>query len=76
MREILIKHRKSRKLTQQEVADDLHITRSFYGMIETGNRNPTIKLALEIAKYFNADVKELFFEDNCHDTRHSKSSTA
>ncbi|MGB9866576.1 MAG: helix-turn-helix transcriptional regulator [Bacillota bacterium] len=66
MRKRLIELRKTKGLTQQQVAEALGITRSFYGMIETGHRNPTLDLAKRIAEIFGADIDELFFGDNRH----------
>lgn len=66
-RQLLITLRKKAKLTQQDVAEKLGITRSFYGMIETGDRNPTLDLARKIAGLFNVDIEELFFNDGCHE---------
>jgi len=63
MRRQLVILRKSKNLTQEQVAKDLGISRAFYGMIELGTRNPTLKLADKIANYFKADVKEIFFKD-------------
>jgi putative transcriptional regulator len=60
MRKFLIWLRKSKNLTQQQVADDLGISRGFYGMIENGIRNPTLELAQRIAEYFDTDVRKIF----------------
>lgn len=60
-REKLISLRKGRALTQREVAEQLDITTSFYGMIELGKRNPTLELAKDIADFFGLDIEEIFF---------------
>ncbi|MBO8168171.1 MAG: helix-turn-helix transcriptional regulator [Thermoanaerobacteraceae bacterium] len=62
MREKLIKLREKANLTQEEVARQLGISRSFYGHIETGQRNPTYGLAKKIAKLFNVEVENIFFD--------------
>ncbi len=67
MRPKLIRLRKDRKLTQQQVAKKLGITRSFYGMIETGDRNPNLDLARRIAELFGTDIETIFFDENCND---------
>jgi putative transcriptional regulator len=46
---------------QREIAEVLEITTSYYGMIETGVRNPSLKLAKKIANYFSKNVEEIFF---------------
>ncbi|WP_230868238.1 helix-turn-helix transcriptional regulator [Iocasia frigidifontis] len=61
MRKKLINKRNKMKLTQAEVAKKLDITRAFYGHIETGKRNPTLKLAKKIADFYGENVDTLFF---------------
>jgi DNA-binding XRE family transcriptional regulator len=46
------------------MADKLNITRSFYGMIETGDRNPTLPLARKIAELLDSDIETLFFDQH------------
>ncbi|MDK2932358.1 MAG: putative transcriptional regulator [Clostridiales bacterium] len=59
-RTYLIKLRKKNKLTQAEIAELLSITPVFYGMIERGERNPTLELAKKIADLFNVTIDEIF----------------
>lgn len=47
------------KLTQQEMADKLKISRSSIGMYENGEREPSLELLEEIADYFNVDMNYL-----------------
>ncbi|MGB9662428.1 MAG: helix-turn-helix transcriptional regulator [Moorellaceae bacterium] len=68
MRARLIALRKEKGLTQQQVADMLGITRSFYGMIETGDRNPTLDLAKRIAEIFGTGIEDLFFTSDSNTT--------
>lgn len=76
MRLRLIRLRKERKMTQQQVAEVLGITRSFYGMIETGDRNPTLDLAKRIAELFQVDIEEIFFDEKSHvSLRNEESAT-
>ncbi|SHH06466.1 helix-turn-helix transcriptional regulator [Tepidibacter thalassicus] len=60
-RELLQKLRKKNNLTQQEVAEILEITPVFYGMIERGERNPSLELAKKIADLFDSTIDEIFF---------------
>lgn len=61
---ILINHvqqfRSGRKLTQEELARGVGVTRQTIIAIEKGNYTPSIALALKIAKYFKTSVEELF----------------
>ncbi|MFW6009128.1 MAG: helix-turn-helix transcriptional regulator [archaeon] len=60
MRKELKEQRVKRGWTQEDVAKKCNVTRAFYGHIETGKRNPTLKLAFRIAKLFNESVENLF----------------
>jgi putative transcriptional regulator len=62
-RYLLIESRKKANLTQQAVADRLGIGRSFYGMIESGARNPTLQPAKRIADLFDSDINTLFLTE-------------
>lgn len=47
-------------ISQQELANALGVTRLTIHSIETGKFNPSVLLALKIAKYFNKTVEEIF----------------
>ena len=47
------------KLTQQEMADKLNISRSSGGMYESGERESSFELLEQIADYFNVDMNYL-----------------
>lgn len=61
MRKRLKEERIRHKLSVEDIADSLGISESFYYKIESGIRNPTIDLAKKIAKIFNLNVDDLFF---------------
>lgn len=65
--------RTERGLTQSEVAKALGITRQFYGMIESGDRNPTVDLAIAIANLFCASVEDLFADAGSNISLQSRS---
>ncbi|TEB13418.1 helix-turn-helix transcriptional regulator [Pelotomaculum propionicicum] len=62
MRQRLIGLREKSGFTQEEVAKKVGVSRSFYGLIETGTRNPTYGLAKKIAEFFEVDVEVLFLD--------------
>ncbi|MBD8075415.1 MULTISPECIES: helix-turn-helix transcriptional regulator [Bacillus cereus group] len=62
MRLWLLKERKHREKTQGYIASKARISRSMYAMIESGERNPSVSVAKNIAKILNFDWT-LFFED-------------
>ena len=48
------------EISQQELANALGVTRLTIHSVETGKFNPSVMLALKIAKYFNKTVEEIF----------------
>jgi len=56
----LIQERKKQKITQEDIANILEISLSYYSAIERGIRNPTLELAKKIAELFNKSIEELF----------------
>ena len=52
--------RKSRKISQAELAEALEVTRQTISSLENGRYNPSINLAFKIAKFFNTTVEEIF----------------
>ena len=57
--EILRQLRKSRQMTQLELANALQISRSTIGMYEKGSREPDFATLEIIADYFNVDIDYL-----------------
>lgn len=56
----LIKTRRTeRKLTQQDVADKVGISRNFLSDIENGRYNPSFNTALRLAAYLGIDLNSL-----------------
>lgn len=53
--------RNNLNLTQKQVALDIGITTSYYGMIEQSDRMPNLVLAYKISSYFNKTIEEVFF---------------
>lgn len=50
-------------LTQQQLADQVGITRQTISLIEKGNYNPSLKLCLQICYAVNSQLDELFWID-------------
>lgn len=48
---------------RKQVADSLGITPQMLGAIERGQRQPSLQLAIKIAKHFKTPVEEIFFEE-------------
>ncbi len=52
-------------LTQQQLAEKVGVRRETIVFLEMGKYNPSLRLALQIAKTFQVSIEELFFlEDN------------
>lgn len=76
-REQLIKARKSLGLTQANMATAVGVHRSYYGLIENGNRNPTLRIASKIATVLNSNIEqlfpnEIFFANKCYETKQNE----
>lgn len=56
----LKKLRKEKKLTQQQLAEDLNITRQYISLLEKGEAEPTIVVAMALANKLNQCVYDLF----------------
>ena len=55
--------RKTRKVTQQELADALSVTRQTIISLENGKYNASLVLAHKTAQYFGLPIEELFIFD-------------
>ena len=54
--------REANRWTQQQAADHMGISRSYYAMVEIGYRMPSVKVARRIQKIFGIDWY-IWFED-------------
>lgn len=52
--------RKARKLSQQELADAVGVTRQTITSLETGKYTASLVLAWRIARYFDLLIEEVF----------------
>lgn len=52
--------RKENKITQEELASILEISRQTIGSLENGRYNPSIILAFKIARYFGLTIEDIF----------------
>lgn len=60
----LKKYRQLAGISQQQLADIVMVRRETISRLEAGQYNPSLKLALDIAKVVEAPIEELFvFED-------------
>ncbi len=57
----LKKLRDKLKLTQKQVAQNVGISTSYYGMLEQADRRPNLSLAYKLAKFFDTSIEDIFF---------------
>lgn len=50
------------KMTQEQLARQVRVTRQTIGLIEKGEYNPTLQLCVAIAKALGKTLDELFWE--------------
>ncbi len=53
---VLKELRRNKGMTQKEIAQELKITDRTYGHYETGKREPSIDMLIEIADYYNISL--------------------
>lgn len=56
--------RKERKMTQEDLAEKVGLTKGSIGMYETGKRTPSLKTAKIIANYFEVSLEDISFANN------------
>jgi len=61
--------RLEKRLTQSAVAEAAGIERSYYTMIELGERRPSVEVAKSIASVLDFDWT-IFFEVKCNEMKH------
>ena len=60
----LKEYREAKGLKQADLAELVGVRRETIVNLEKGNYNPSLKLAMDIAKVFHTTVEELFFFDD------------
>jgi putative transcriptional regulator len=51
-------------LSQQQLAEAMGVSRQTINSIETGRYTPSLPLAIALARYFEAQVEEIFHVDS------------
>ena len=54
--------RAAKDLSQQQLADIVHVSRQTINAIEKGDYNPTIKLCIAICKALDKTLDDIFWE--------------
>ncbi len=53
--------RAGRRITQEQLAREVGVTRATIVAIEGGGYNPSLELAFRLARYFKTDLHSIFF---------------
>ena len=69
-------YREKQGLTQSELADLVGVRRETIVNLERGRYNPSLKLAMDIAKVFHLTVEEIFSNTEYENADVSRSSIA
>lgn len=59
----IMQHRKERKVTQEELADAVNVTRQTIISLENGKYKASLVLAHKIAQFFEVTIEEMFIFD-------------
>lgn len=60
MKNAISQLRKQHKITQEELANEVGVTRQTITSIETGKYIASLPLAFRIAKFFDTSIEEIF----------------
>lgn len=61
MNKIKVMRFNKNQITQEELAKQVDVSRQTIQAIESGKFNPSTKLALVLAKFFECQVEEIFY---------------
>lgn len=65
LKNIIKELRKQKKLTQEELAKQLSVTRQTIIAVENNKYNPTLELAMKMARFLETTLEDLFeMEEN------------
>ncbi|MDE5907343.1 MAG: helix-turn-helix transcriptional regulator [Lachnospiraceae bacterium] len=59
----IVQYRKERKVTQEELAEAVNVTRQTIISLENGKYKASLVLAHKIAQYFDVTIEEMFIFD-------------
>ena len=52
--------RVTRRLSQQQLGEAVNVSKQTIFAMEKGNYSPSLRLAFQLARYFNVDINDLF----------------
>ena len=67
MNNIIKDLRKQEKVTQDDLACAVGVTRQTIGSVENGSYNPTLKLCIDICRALGKTLNDLFWEEDSNE---------
>ena len=61
--------RKQRGIKQEELADAMKVSRQTINSLENGRYNPSVILAIKLARYFGMNVEDIFLYEEEQDEK-------
>lgn len=61
--------RKQRGIRQEELAEAMGVSRQTISSLENGRYNPSVILAIKLARYFETNVEDIFIYEEVQDER-------
>lgn len=61
--------RKRRGIRQEELAEAMGVSRQTISSLENGRYNPSVILAIKLARYFETKVEDIFIYEEAQDER-------
>lgn len=62
----------NKRITQQELADAVGITRPYLSLIERNKKMPSAFIAAKIAKVLEAEFEDVFFQEDSFESKDVK----
>ena len=61
--------RKQKGIKQEELADAMGVSRQTISSLENGRYNPSVILAIKLARYFSMNVEDIFIYEEAVDEK-------
>ena len=61
--------RKQKGIKQEELADAMGVSRQTISSLENGRYNPSVILAIKLARYFSINVEDIFIYEEAADEK-------
>lgn len=61
--------RKQKGIKQEELADAMGVSRQTISSLENGRYNPSVILAIKLARYFGLNVEDIFIYEETKDEK-------